>query len=89
MSKNEQRLIVIASIDKDGNIEVKQDFHPKMPETKEAFDKLPEGRRGAVSVINQLAKQNQLAIKGLAMMAAEADTPPISEVSGNVEAVKT
>lgn len=87
MAKNDQRLIVTAFIEKDGHIGVKLDFFPKMPETLEAFNHLPEGRKGAVAVINQLTKQMQLAINGLAAM-AEAQTPPPSLEEGKDVAQK-
>ncbi len=60
--KIEQKLILTTSIGKDGNLEIKLDFYPKMP-TIEEYKNLPQAKQGVVAVINKFATINKMAIK--------------------------
>lgn len=69
-----QKLILTASYDKYENIKIEIGFTPKMPDTMEEFNVLPEGKKGLVAIINQFAKQNQLIIKQLQQISIEQQT---------------
>ena len=63
----EQRIIIAATVGKDGNIMIKLDFFPKMP-TFEEYQKLPEAKRGCIAVINKFAALNKQFITELLEM---------------------
>lgn len=67
----EQRIIIAATVGKDGNIVIKLDFFPKMP-SFEDFQTLPQDKKGCIAVINKFAKLNKDFITQLMHMEPEA-----------------
>lgn len=55
---HEQRIIIAATVGKDGNIVIKLDFFPKMP-TFEQYQKLQPEKKGVISIVNKFAKMNK------------------------------
>lgn len=76
---HEQRIIVAATVGKDGNIVIKLDFFPKMP-TFEEYQKLPPEKQGVIAIINKFAGLNKEFIAELTAAALPpAETPAATE----------
>lgn len=76
---HEQRIIVAATVGKDGNIVIKLDFFPKMP-TFEEYQKMPPEKQGVIAIINKFAALNKEFIAELTA-AAQPEAPAPAEAN--------
>lgn len=67
-----QKMIVTAFVADDGNIALNFDYFPNIPEDKEKFKALPEGRQGTIAVIKKLS---HLVLNGVEAMINESMKP--------------
>lgn len=65
MAKTTQKMIVTATMQKDGNVKLDLDFFPPLPKSQEEYMQLPEARKATTAIINKMGLINQKVVDDL------------------------